>query len=47
LLDAQRTLYQATDSLGQIKLARLQAVVALYQALGGGWRADEIQFAED
>jgi multidrug efflux system outer membrane protein len=46
LLDAQRTLYQATDSLGQIKLARLQAVVALYQALGGGWRADEIQIAE-
>jgi multidrug efflux system outer membrane protein len=47
LLDAQRTLYQATDSLGQIKLARLQAVVALYQALGGGWQADGLIFAEN
>jgi outer membrane protein TolC len=37
VLDAQRTLYQARDQLGQIKLARLQAIVALYKALGGGW----------
>lgn len=37
VLDAQRTLYSARDSLGQIKLQRLQAVVALYKALGGGW----------
>lgn len=42
LLDAQRTLYQARDSLGQIKLARLQAVVALFQALGGGWHAETL-----
>ena len=47
LLDAQRTLYQATDSLGQIKLARLQALVALYQALGGGWHSGQIQIAEN
>jgi multidrug efflux system outer membrane protein len=47
LLDAQRTLYQATDSLGQIKLARLQSVVALYQALGGGWQADELLLANN
>jgi len=37
LLDAQRTLYDSRDSLSEIKLARLQAVVALFQALGGGW----------
>ncbi len=42
LLDAQRTLYDARDSLGQIKLARLQAVIALYQALGGGWHVETL-----
>lgn len=36
-LDAQRTLYSARDALGQIKFQRLQAIVALYKALGGGW----------
>jgi multidrug efflux system outer membrane protein len=42
LLDAQRTLYQARDSLGQIKLARLQSVVALFEALGGGWHVETL-----
>jgi NodT family efflux transporter outer membrane factor (OMF) lipoprotein len=37
LLDAQRTLYGARDTLAGSKLARLQALIALYQALGGGW----------
>jgi NodT family efflux transporter outer membrane factor (OMF) lipoprotein len=37
VLDSQRTLYQARDQLGLIKLQRLQAIVALYKALGGGW----------
>jgi NodT family efflux transporter outer membrane factor (OMF) lipoprotein len=37
VLDAQRTLYSARDQLGQVKLQRLQAIVALYKALGGGW----------
>jgi len=37
VLDAQRTLYQARDQLGQLKLSRLQAIVTLYKALGGGW----------
>ncbi len=41
VLDAQRSLYQARDQFGQIKLQRLQAVVALYRALGGGWRDPE------
>jgi NodT family efflux transporter outer membrane factor (OMF) lipoprotein len=39
LLDAQRTLFQAEDQLAQIRLSRLQASVALYKALGGGWQA--------
>lgn len=38
LLDAQRTLYAAQDEAVRIKLARLVASVALYKALGGGWR---------
>ena len=37
VLDAQRTLYQAEDQAVQIRLARLQAAVALFKALGGGW----------
>jgi len=37
LLNTQQTLFQAQDSLAQARLDRLQAVVALFQALGGGW----------
>jgi len=37
VLQTQQTLYQAVDSLVQARLARLQAIVGLYQALGGGW----------
>ena len=37
VLDAQRTLYQAEDQLVQIRFARLEAAVALFRALGGGW----------
>jgi multidrug efflux system outer membrane protein len=38
LLDAQRTLFQAQDQLVQIRLARLQATLSLFKALGGGWQ---------
>ncbi len=38
LLDAQRTLFDAQDTLGQLKLQQLQATVTLYKALGGGWQ---------
>ena len=38
VLDSQRTLYAARDQSSQYKLARLQAVVGLCKALGGGWR---------
>jgi len=37
VLDAQRTLFQAEDQLAQLHLARLQASVGLFKALGGGW----------
>ncbi|WP_447595219.1 efflux transporter outer membrane subunit [Aquipseudomonas campi] len=40
LLDAQRTLYAAEDQSVQLRLARLQAGVALARALGGGWNTD-------
>jgi NodT family efflux transporter outer membrane factor (OMF) lipoprotein len=38
LLDAQRTLFLAEDKLAQLRLARLQASVGLFKALGGGWQ---------
>jgi NodT family efflux transporter outer membrane factor (OMF) lipoprotein len=37
VLTTEQTLFQAQDTLAQIRFARLQAVVSLYQALGGGW----------
>lgn len=38
VLETQRTLYLAEDQQAQLRLARLQGSVALYKALGGGWR---------
>lgn len=37
LLESQRTVYLARDQFIQYKLARLQALVGLCKALGGGW----------
>jgi NodT family efflux transporter outer membrane factor (OMF) lipoprotein len=37
VLQTQQTLFQALDNLAQVRLARLLAVVGLFQALGGGW----------
>jgi outer membrane protein, multidrug efflux system len=37
VLQAQQTLFSAEDQLAQTGLARMQAVVHLYEALGGGW----------
>lgn len=38
VLQAQQTLFGARDALAQARLARLQALVHLYEALGGGWQ---------
>jgi multidrug efflux system outer membrane protein len=37
VLNTQQTLFQAQDTLAQIRFARFQAIVSLFQALGGGW----------
>ncbi|VVP65120.1 Cation efflux system protein CusC [Pseudomonas fluorescens] len=39
VLETQRTLYAAQDFNVQLRLSRLQASIALYKALGGGWQA--------
>jgi outer membrane protein TolC len=39
VLSAQQSLYTAQDQLAQVRLARLQALVGLFRALGGGWQA--------
>jgi outer membrane protein, multidrug efflux system len=47
VLQAQQTLFEARDELAQAKLARQQALVHLYEALGGGWQEssrDRTQF---
>lgn len=39
VLDSQRVLFQAQDSLIQTRLSRLNAALDLYRALGGGWQS--------
>ena len=41
VLEAQRTLYAVRDQYIQYRLARLQALVSLCKALGGGWQAPD------
>lgn len=41
LLNTETALFSARDGLAQAKYAHLQALVSLYQALGGGWRREE------
>lgn len=50
VLQAQQTLFGARDALTQARLARLQATVHLYAALGGGWQEstqERTQFLAD
>ena len=37
VLNTQRTLFGEQDALVLVRLTRLQAIVSLFQALGGGW----------
>ncbi len=39
VLETQRVLFQAEEGGVQLRLARMQAAIALYKALGGGWRS--------
>ena len=41
LLNTETALFSARDALAQAKYAHLQALVSLYQALGGGWQLQE------
>jgi len=41
VLTSQQVLFTAQDQLVQIKLARIQADIGLYRALGGGWQEAE------
>jgi outer membrane protein, multidrug efflux system len=40
VIQTQQTLFTAQDAFTQAKLARAQAVIGLYQSLGGGWMED-------
>lgn len=46
VLQTQQTLYSAQDTMVQVRLAYVQAVVTLYSALGGGWLPKPIQAAD-
>jgi multidrug efflux system outer membrane protein len=39
VLNTQSALFQAETMLAQVRLIRTQAIVQLFQALGGGWQA--------
>lgn len=39
VLNTQLTLFSAQDALAQARLARYQALVSMFEALGGGWAA--------
>ncbi len=38
MLTSETTLFNDEDTLVQVRLARVQALLNLYKALGGGWR---------
>jgi NodT family efflux transporter outer membrane factor (OMF) lipoprotein len=42
VLNTQRTLFTEQDQLVTVRLTRMQAIVSLFQALGGGWVLDDI-----
>ena len=44
VLQTQQTLYSAQDTLVLARLAHVQALVSLYQALGGGWSPKPLDY---
>ncbi|MBP0581011.1 efflux transporter outer membrane subunit [Labrys sp. LIt4] len=47
VLQTEQTLFNAQDTLIQVKLLRLQALISLHQALGGGWTASAAQMPQN
>lgn len=43
VLQAQNTLFNNLDTLAQVRLARFQALLSMYKALGGGWAEAELR----
>ncbi|AXI01656.1 efflux transporter outer membrane subunit [Aquirhabdus parva] len=43
VLSTQQAVFSSDDQLTQVKLAHLQALLSLYNALGGGWQQEESQ----
>jgi NodT family efflux transporter outer membrane factor (OMF) lipoprotein len=46
MLNIQRTLFEAQSAVINARLLRFQAALNLYQALGGGWKADPLPLRE-
>jgi outer membrane protein TolC len=45
VLDSERQAYQAEDREAQSRLARVEHVITLYKALGGGWQGVDLDSA--
>ena len=43
VLTAEAALFTAEDTLVQVRLARVQALLNLYKALGGGWKSSDAE----
>jgi outer membrane protein, multidrug efflux system len=43
VLNTENALFSANDLLAQIRIARMQALVSLFNALGGGWQGSGSQ----
>ena len=41
VLDSQRTLFNQEDALAESEGLVVQNLIAVYKALGGGWRVDD------
>jgi len=46
VLQAQRQLYPAENALAEVRFERLEVLVQLYRALGGGWRIEDTGWTE-
>jgi len=41
VLNTESAMFSAEDALVQARFSRLQALVALFNALGGGWQKEQ------